>query len=105
MTTALDITDRKATETHLHYIAHHDSLTGLANRTALMARLRMEAARARRGERAFALHLVDLDRFKTINDVHGHAAGDALLEKWGPASPASRSRARWWPDSAATSSR
>lgn len=83
VTTALDITDRKATETHLHYIAHHDALTGLANRTGMMSRLRMETARARRGERAFALHLIDLDDFKSINDVHGHAAGDALLERVG----------------------
>ncbi|BBE72492.1 EAL domain-containing response regulator [Oharaeibacter diazotrophicus] len=79
VTTALDITDRKATETHLHYIAHNDALTGLPNRTALIARLRMEVARGRRGERSFALHLIDLDDFKAVNDAHGHAVGDRLL--------------------------
>lgn len=81
VTSALDITDRKATEIHLHTIAHTDALTGLANRTALTARLRLEAARARRGERFFALHLLDLDGFKDVNDVLGHATGDVLLQK------------------------
>ena len=81
VTSALDITDRKATELHLHTIAHTDSLTGLANRTAMNARLRLEAARARRGERCVALHLLDLDQFKGVNDVLGHATGDLLLQR------------------------
>jgi diguanylate cyclase (GGDEF)-like protein/PAS domain S-box-containing protein len=81
VTTALDITDRKAAETHLHHIAHHDGLTGLPNRTALNARLRTEVTRSRRGERSFALHLLDLDAFRAVNDLRGHATGDALLEK------------------------
>ncbi|WP_075214142.1 EAL domain-containing response regulator [Mongoliimonas terrestris] len=79
VTSSLEITERKATETHLHYIAHHDPLTGLPNRTALTARLRLEVARARRGERTFALHLIDLDQFKGVNDVLGHPVGDSLL--------------------------
>lgn len=79
LTTSLDITDRKKAERHLAHLAHHDSLTGLPNRTFLQDRIRRELARARRGDRMFALLMLDIDRFKTVNDALGHHAGDALI--------------------------
>jgi diguanylate cyclase (GGDEF)-like protein/PAS domain S-box-containing protein len=79
LTTSIDITDRKQAENYLSHMAHHDSLTGLPNRTLLHQRINREIARARRGDRAFALHLIDLDNFKTINDLKGHGIGDAYI--------------------------
>jgi len=80
LTSSIDITDRKRAEDHLLHTAHHDALTGLPNRALLADRLRREIARARRGDRPFALHLVDLDGFKNINDVLGHVLGDKFLK-------------------------
>lgn len=79
LTTSIDISERKQAEVYLHHMAHHDALTGLPNRTLLHQRINREIARARRGDRAFALHLIDLDDFKAVNDVHGHGVGDIYI--------------------------
>ncbi|MGL4437801.1 MAG: putative bifunctional diguanylate cyclase/phosphodiesterase [Bosea sp. (in: a-proteobacteria)] len=79
LTTSIDISERKQAEEYLHHMAHHDALTGLPNRTLLHQRINREIARARRGDRTFALHLIDLDDFKAINDVHGHGVGDSYI--------------------------
>jgi len=79
LTSSLDITTRKIAEAHLRHLAHHDPLTGLPNRTLLAERLSRQIARARRGDQTFALHIVDLDEFKAVNDLLGHAAGDRFL--------------------------
>jgi diguanylate cyclase (GGDEF)-like protein len=63
----------------LHQMAMHDHLTGLPNRTLLRELFSREAARARRLQQRLALLFIDLDRFKSVNDRHGHAAGDELL--------------------------
>jgi diguanylate cyclase (GGDEF)-like protein/PAS domain S-box-containing protein len=80
LTTSVDITERKLAEARLHHMALHDTLTGLPNRAQLHERIRRDIARARRGDRPFALHVIDLDDFKAINDMHGHAAGDVYLK-------------------------
>lgn len=62
-----------------HELAREDALTGLGNRRALEEALAHEAARAARTDKPVGVLLVDVDRFKSINDIHGHAAGDACL--------------------------
>ena len=59
--------------------AHHDVLTGLANRNLLSDRFNFTVERAKRSGKSFALLMVDLNDFKTVNDKYGHAAGDAVL--------------------------
>jgi len=74
-----DITERKLVEAQIHHIAHHDALTGLPNRVALNLHLDQAIAEAHRGEGGIAVMLIDLDRFKSINDNLGHMVGDWLL--------------------------
>lgn len=62
-------------------LAHHDPLTGLANRLLLSAHLEQSIKRSRRNSQPFALFMIDLDGFKPVNDLHGHDAGDLLLRE------------------------
>lgn len=73
------IAELHAREKLLKMQAHHDCLTGLANRTLLKDRFQFAVERVKRSGRSFALLMVDLNDFKSINDSHGHAAGDAVL--------------------------
>lgn len=79
--THLDITERRAAQEEIARLAYYDPLTDLPNRRLLADRLTHELAEARRIGRHGALLYVDLDRFKQINDVRGHAAGDRLLRE------------------------
>ncbi|MDN0076200.1 EAL domain-containing protein [Crenobacter sp. SG2303] len=76
-----DITERKQFEADLEYAATHDKLTGLANRHLLHDRIAQAIALARREHQSVALMLLDLDRFKTINDTLTHNTGDLLLQE------------------------
>ncbi len=73
------IAQRDQTENDMRHLAMHDTLTGLPNRALLANRLEQELARADRESTLLAVYALDLDMFKRINDVYGHATGDALL--------------------------
>lgn len=75
-----DITDRKAIEEKIHFMAQHDPLTSLPNRTLFFDRLERALALARRERRGLAVMFVDLNDFKPVNDTYGHGVGDLLLQ-------------------------
>lgn len=77
--TLTDISDRKAAEERIRFLATHDPLTGLANRTSFMERMSDSLLMAQRHHTRLALLYLDLDHFKEVNDTLGHAAGDLLL--------------------------
>ena len=74
-----DITERKEAEAHIHHLAYHDPLTGLANRLLFRDRLDTALRQASRSRRPLGILILDLDRFKVVNDTLGHEAGDHLL--------------------------
>ncbi len=75
-----DVTERLNTERTIHYMAHHDALTGLPNRRLMQDRLNQAIMQARRKQRHVAVLFLDLDRFKLLNDTLGHDTGDYILK-------------------------
>jgi diguanylate cyclase (GGDEF)-like protein/PAS domain S-box-containing protein len=78
-----DISERKMSEARIYYLATHDSLTDLPNRTLFSEILNRNVLAAKRYERQLAVLFIDLDRFKLVNDSLGHDAGDTLLREVG----------------------
>lgn len=78
--TLRDVTHQKRMQAQLAYLSHHDSLTGLANRTLLTERIHHAIVRAKRSKKMFAVLTLGLDRFKLVNDSLGHHVGDELLK-------------------------
>ncbi|MFL6582203.1 MAG: putative bifunctional diguanylate cyclase/phosphodiesterase [Burkholderiales bacterium] len=75
-----DVSQRKDMDARVRFLAHHDLLTGLPNRTLFQDRLQQALAAAKRMQSRVALLFIDLDRFKHVNDSYGHRAGDILLQ-------------------------
>lgn len=78
--TFTDVTERKRAEARISYLAHHDGLTGLPNRTLFHDRIAQAISLGRRTGTGFAVLCLDLDRFKQVNDQRGHDIGDRLLQ-------------------------
>ncbi|MCG8445023.1 MAG: EAL domain-containing protein, partial [Hyphomicrobiales bacterium] len=76
----VDLTERKAAEERIRHVALHDPLTGLANRALFNERVNALIEESKTGGFSCAIVLVDLDRFKDVNDLHGHAAGDTVIK-------------------------
>jgi diguanylate cyclase (GGDEF)-like protein len=76
-----DITERQEADRHIRFLAHHDPLTGLANRAYFSEKLDEALARLQQKGEPFAIFSLDLDRFKNVNDVLGHLAGDQLIRE------------------------
>lgn len=76
-----DITQQKQNEETIERLAFYDELTGCANRYLLRDRVRQKIVEMQRAAKTFALVFIDLDHFKDVNDVYGHAVGDKLLQK------------------------
>ena len=76
-----DVTERMNTERTIHYMAHHDALTGLPNRRLMQDRLHQAIMAARRKQRHVGVLFTDLDRFKVVNDTLGHDTGDFILKE------------------------
>jgi diguanylate cyclase (GGDEF)-like protein/PAS domain S-box-containing protein len=75
-----DISERKLAEERMLHLAHHDTLTGLPNRSLITDRLELSIAQAQRSEGSVLVAFIDLDGFKLVNDCLGHNAGDELLK-------------------------
>jgi len=80
LTIIRDITERRKTEETIRHLAYHDTLTNLPNRILFNNRLALELNRAQRNKQKVSVMLMDLDRFKKINDTLGHSFGDQLLQ-------------------------
>ena len=78
-----DVSERRQQERIIHHMAYHDALTGLPNRVLLNDRLHQALTAVKRNSGAGALMMLDLDRFKDINDSLGHSTGDTLLKEVG----------------------
>lgn len=76
-----DLSTMRHTQEQLYYMAHYDSLTGLANRRHFLDRLKIGLEDARRTKERIAVLFIDLDGFKQVNDTYGHRAGDQLLRE------------------------
>ena len=80
VTTLDDVTEEQRSQAAIAHLAYHDSLTNLLNRAAFNERLDQALARASQSQESFAVIAIDLDRFKDINDSHGHIVGDQVLK-------------------------
>lgn len=79
---AYDISEQKRKEEYIRHIALHDVLTGLPNRALLDDRVKVAVEQSRRNKTSFALAMIDIDRFKHVNDSMGHHIGDKLLKEF-----------------------